>query len=394
MELQGGSAVTHTKQRKALRGIFGFKNDLKVKKMKILYLNHTTWDWILQRSQLLALEIEKENECVVADIKYLPHKDKHLRPNTQPKKMKKIYLLRGRKVPAIDRIDNFLYRLQLGNVSDYDCIWVCHPSFHKYIKKNYSGYIVYDCMDNHTALMKNAEAAKRVFSDEQELIKSASLIFASSQNLINTIPNLHNAILVRNGFVDSVIMPVKKKRIRERYKIGYFGAIERWFDFNLLKKSAVTFSNIDYYLIGPFSQEKFSESENVTIEELKENRIFPIGIVDHDSLPEAISDYDALLMPFIVNDIILAVDPVKLYEYISYGKPVISIWYPEIDRFEPYVYFYKNEGEYLKILSDLCNNGFMPKYSDEQRSSFLEKNTWERRGIQVNKALNDIQGKK
>lgn len=50
---------------------------------------------------------------------------------------------------------------------------------------------------------------------------------------------------------------------------------------------------------------------------------------------------DCLIMPFILNDIISDVDPVKLYEYISMGKNIISVKYREVKRFEKFVYFYR-----------------------------------------------------
>ena len=84
-------------------------------------------------------------------------------------------------------------------------------------------------------------------------------------------------------------------------------------------------------------------------------------------------------MPFKLNDVVLAVDPVKLYEYISYGKCIISIYYPEIERFRDFVYFYNTQEEYNEIIRNKCKDGFKPKYTKEQQKKFLEKNTWDAR---------------
>ena len=90
-------------------------------------------------------------------------------------------------------------------------------------------------------------------------------------------------------------------------------------------------------------------------------------------------DYDAPIMQFLVNDIILSVDPVKLYEYINLGKCVISVKYPEIERFEPFVYFYQSREEYIDLIERLSKNGFIPKYTEKQRTQFLEENSWDAR---------------
>ena len=44
-------------------------------------------------------------------------------------------------------------------------------------------------------------------------------------------------------------------------------------------------------------------------------------------------------MPFVVNDLIKSVDPVKLYEYLAFKVPVISVYYPEIKYFKNMLIF-------------------------------------------------------
>lgn len=347
--------------------------------MKIIYLNHTPWDWILQRSQILELELEKEFDCTVLEKKYLFNNEYNIKKNKQPKRKINIPQLRGGgKIKIINLLNNRLLWNGIKRYSkDFDVVWICHPSFFKGISKNFKGKVIYDCMDNYVEL---AKAHERAFIEEEQkcLIKRADLIFASSQRLIDSIPGMKNAKLVRNGFLPEAPLDIKKNEIKLQYQIGYFGAIESWFDFDLLLASIYKYDNLEYHLIGP---------EKKVVKDYFNEKIFLEGIVAHDDLKEFVQDYDALIMPFIINDIILAVDPVKLYEYICYGKCVISIWYPEIERFSPYVYFYHDEKEYLDLLSYLIKTGFAPKYNDEQRKQFLIENSWEERGNRVIQAV-------
>ena len=93
---------------------------------------------------------------------------------------------------------------------------------------------------------------------------------------------------------------------------------------------------IQYHFIGPVHQTRLPSHPRIIFE----------GIVEHKQLYEKTKDYDCLIMPFQINEIIRAVDPVKLYEYISLGKCVISVEYEEIKRFELFVYFYRTQEEY------------------------------------------------
>jgi hypothetical protein len=62
----------------------------------------------------------------------------------------------------------------------------------------------------------------------------------------------------------------------------------------------------------------------------------------HDRLGVAAARGDALLLPFRVDELTRAVDPVKLYEYIALGKPILSAHWDGLERFAPFVTFYRD----------------------------------------------------
>lgn len=107
-------------------------------------------------------------------------------------------------------------------------------------------------------------------------------------------------------------------------------------------------------------------------------RIHYIRPVPHDELQHMTSDADAYILPFKVNDLIEAVDPVKFYEYINFSKNIISVYYDEISRFEDFVYFYKDTNQYINVIKKLMQDNTL-KYSQEKRLKFLEESTWDNR---------------
>lgn len=359
-----------------------------MKQIRILYLNHNTWNFVLQRSQVLALELQKYFECTVADLQYFPNANYGLK-NNMPQRYKKIYQLRGAgKIKCLKKMNSILYKMQLNKANKYDCIWICHPLFFNYIPKNYSGYLIYDCMDDHSQLCK-PEDRKLLVETEKKLVKKSAIKFVSSENLKQAVYGMKDAILVRNGFIAKDIHLPQHPTNKPKYKIGYFGAIENWMDFSLMLKSKEL--GIEYHIIGPLKVNSFTiDGENYSLQDMKENGISFEGLVNHDNLWEAVKNYDALIMPFVVNELILSVDPVKLYEYIAFGKCVISVWYPEIDRFAPFVYFYHSHEEYLELLNQLTQNAFKPKYNKEMQEAFLKENSWEVRGEKIKEVIQDF----
>ena len=59
-------------------------------------------------------------------------------------------------------------------------------------------------MDNHAAFKSDEKQRKLLIQKEEELIKRADLVFATSNKLIDTVPGLNKAILVRNGYLSNV----------------------------------------------------------------------------------------------------------------------------------------------------------------------------------------------
>lgn len=345
--------------------------------MKILYLTHVNWFWIFQRPQILALFLEKDFDVTVYSKRVL-FKPLLSKNNRRPKKLKTIIQLPKENLfKVLKKINKQIYEGNLKKACQYDALWICHPIQYPDIPEDYKGVVIYDCMDNHSSLASegNKDLVKGL---EEKLIKRADIVFASSCYLQEYVLKDQESVLVRNGYNYSSIVPPKKAEQKKTYTIGYFGTISAWFDFELLRHSMEGVQGVQYKLIGP-NDTNFTGENGITLE----------GVVQHSDLGEAIKDYDALIMPFVVNDIILAVDPVKLYEYISFGKCVISVWYPEIDRFSPYVYFYKNQEEYTDLLKELKNNGFKPKYNEKQQVEFLKDNSWDARYDTIKRVLMD-----
>ena len=353
-------------------------------KKKILYLMHVDWKWIYQRPHVIAKGLEKDYDVTVAyQFNYRQQRGMQ-NNNPLPDKVVRIYNIpyEGKNIFIyfINKIWLKWYHHKFKK-EKYDIIWFTSPVMLKYVDQKCSGIKIYDCMDDEVAMRMDAENNRLVdklvlrneyVRNKKRLLEQAEYIFFSSQYLYTKFKpqSKGEMALVRNGYQQRELhYAYSEKRYRNtEFHIGYIGTIERWMDISLLKKSVSDYPNICYHLIGPCAV-PIEETENIVIE----------GVVEHKQLYYKIENYDCLIMPFKVNDIILAVDPVKLYEYISYGKCIVSVYYPEIERFSDFIYFYKTEEEYKLLLQELMENGFAPKYSKQQQEQFLYENTWEKR---------------
>ncbi len=267
-------------------------------------------------------------------------------------------------------ISNWINRKIFADIHKYDYIYLGYPLYARHIPDTYQGKIIYDCMDNYEALYPLKNSLDKLMALEKSVVKKCDMLIVSSEMLrhkMDQMAGYKKSILIRNGMVPGNIADIKKAKQKEMYDICYIGTIASWFDGDVIRKSLEKKQNIQYQLIGPYE------------EKAEDKRIIYHGPVEHSRLYETIKEFDCLIMPFKINDIVEAVDPVKLYEYISYGKCIISVYYAEIERFSDFVYFYRTEEEYIKLLDELGRIGFPPKYSKEQQENFLNENTWEQR---------------
>ena len=347
---------------------------------------HVDWDWIFQRPHIFALKLEEKYDVVTAYNYRIFNRSNYKKNKLRPIKELKLFQVPKAykfKLPRMfNTIINQYYKKKFKKQA-FDYIWICHPKMLDFIPNDYEGILIYDCMDRHSEMTTNDYYKQLYLRNENCILKDADIIFASSSFLVkdlkkrsNEITNIH---LVRNGFSEVSARNNLNKIKENSYvsKIGYIGTVASWFDFEILENSLLTTTNVEYHIIGPVEDEIMIDNEAIVFQ----------GTVPHENLQNFVQQYDCLIMPFKVNEIILAVDPVKLYEYISYGKCIISVYYPEIERFSDYVYFYNNQSEYDLLISNLIKKDFKPKYSEKEQREFLEKNTWDERMSQILKLL-------
>jgi glycosyltransferase involved in cell wall biosynthesis len=124
--------------------------------------------------------------------------------------------------------------------------------------------------------------------------------------------------------------------------IGYFGGLNEWIDWSLLVDVAIHYPDASIVLIGKRLRnvkglEKLEQQPNVHL----------LGYKNYKVLPDYLRRFDVCLIPFIINELMVAVDPTKLREYLAQGKPVVSIDLPEVRKLRDVVYIGENKQDFM-----------------------------------------------
>ncbi|MBR1930203.1 MAG: hypothetical protein IJ833_01835 [Lachnospiraceae bacterium] len=351
---------------------------------KLLYICGIDWEWIYQRPQILAEKLSEDYDVTVVFPRSIMSRNKTI-PRKANMSFRILWTLPYQeKNGLIGKIASALSQKIFADIHQFAYIYVGYPLYARYIPQDYSGKLLYDCMDDHDVLYPDQKRVERIQVQERRLIKRCDCLVVSSMELkkkADGIAGADKSVLIRNAVTIKDICAVQPPCRKERYRLAYIGTISDWFDYEPLKQSLAQLEQIEYCLIGPAKNR--AQVPGISY----------AGVVPHEQLSDTIGDVDCLLMPFQVNEIVQAVDPVKLYEYIAFGKCIISVFYPEIERFGAFVYFYRTAEEYTELVRELADKGFPPKYSERQQKEFLEENTWEKRYQLLKKILFDISGR-
>jgi len=345
---------------------------------RILYVCHVDWGWIKQRPQHLAEHLRQHFDVTVA---FRCNWRRAAMVNDFRISRSCIPLLR---VPMRDRfsflamLDTLALRISLRLLIGLirpAYIWLTWPDLYKYLPRRVRPYLIYDCMDDAQAFPREQKRAAILARTEHELVAHAQFVFVSSERLRAVLRSRHGTLktfhLLRNAFDGKPLSaPAHHRPIRRAYQIGYCGTLATWLDWDLLVKIVDALPGVELHLVGAIDP-------GAAI--VQHEKILWHGPKRHDELPAVMGEFDCLAMPFRVTPLIESVDPVKLYEYISYNKPIIAVYYDEIARFAPFVHFYRTHAEALDLVSRLMTGALDKKYSDTERRTFLAANSWRER---------------
>lgn len=249
---------------------------------------------------------------------------------------------------------------------------VQHPYWHELARVLPASRLIYDCMDHHDGF---GNTGAGIAALELALLKEAEAVVTTSQWL-REIAAAHNrnVALIRNAAEyeffsaqpDSVFQDPLGRRI-----LGYYGAIAEWMDVELLEQVALRFSDCLLLLVGADecgARQRLGSLPNVRF----------TGEVKYAELPYYLHAMAVCLLPFRVTPLTLATNPVKVYEYLSAGKPVVAISLPELAQFEGLVAmaeaheaFCQRIGEALTTPTDTG--------SENARRQFAARNSWDQR---------------
>ncbi len=232
--------------------------------------------------------------------------------------------------------------------------------------------VVYDCMDHHPGF--HTRYPQDLIELEQNMLRSSQLVLASSRSLCAE-ASAHNVntLLLPNACDFDHFAAVRKVPSQSQSVVGYYGAIGAWFDADLVADLAERRPDWRFLVVGSTTQGDTSRLARLPNVKLA-------GEQPYASLPHWLERMDVLIIPFQITPLTRATNPVKIYEMLAAGKPVVSAPLPELEPMAPLVRFASSAEEFEReIAAALAGEAERGEELAAERRAFARRETWDSR---------------
>jgi len=242
--------------------------------------------------------------------------------------------------------------------------------------------MIYDFVDDIDVFYGDRDQIAR---GHEYLLRNADIVLATAEKLVeeakhyrsdviyspNAVEYEHFSKAARNEYLtppeDIATLVAQNQPI-----IGYYGALARWFDYNLLKQIALLRPNYQFVLIGPDYDGTLQKTDLLAIA-----NIHWLGVKPYKELPHYLQYFDVATIPFVVNEITHATSPLKLFEYMAGEKPIVITPMRESMNYAG-VFIAKSAEDFATQLDNALLKKDDSNYRMLMRKTALE-NTWDER---------------
>lgn len=219
---------------------------------------------------------------------------------------------------------------------------------------------------------------------EQRLLAKTELVLVSSRNLfqllyhkhsnVHYFPNAVDYAFFERSRISAIPRPFDLMYVGDTPVIMFVGYMSRIrFDYRLLSLICDAFPSCLVIAIGNYEAEDVAEHQ---LQQIK--NLILMGNRRFESIPSYLKCATVTIIPYLCNDLNRNVYPVKLNEYISMGKPVVSTRFsPDLENFSEVIHIADNYREFLDAIELSLNT--KEDEMEQHRLNMAETNNWSNR---------------
>ena len=227
-----------------------------------------------------------------------------------------------------------------------------------------------------------AWAGRGAVVDGYRRAADADVVFAVNEELLMRLAPRHARVVVPNAVDVSPwrdAVPDPSLAGLRRPRVGYAGTLQARVDGRLIGELATLMSEATFVIAGramsAFWHHPLGLPANVRL----------IGNIPYPRMPAVLAAMDACIVPHVVDGFTASMDPLKLYEYLAAGRPVVSTVASPNPRLAPHVRVARGAAAMADALREEIDGDSPAKR--EARRGAVAGDTWDARAATVIETL-------
>ncbi len=237
---------------------------------------------------------------------------------------------------AINRLNQrrlaiYIRRIMEQNGFSDPILWVYSPMYADIVDLLPKKAVVYDCVDRHSAYPGQINPFI-VDVMEADLVKNADFVFTTAQGLYDRLQPMNvRTALVPNGANFELFNKASRKDLpfpKDMFNIrepvfGFAGALQECIEYSFVEFAARRHMDWSFVFVG----KPLPGVNTGGLKDLK--NVHFLGLKPYKELPSYLARFDVCLNLFRSGGLAKDVSPLKFYEYLATGKPIISTPQPD-----------------------------------------------------------------
>lgn len=337
--------------------------EAKLSPIEIIYMPTLDWEWMFQRPQQLLSRM--------APLGYkVYYCNATQRPGAPPEQI-------GEGVTVVHDFPSFMASRDFSLPVVLWASWPGHWNVLEQLRAQctHNCLVVYDIVDYFPQWRKF----------DSQMTELADVLIVASQPLYERYVNSSKPVFLIRNAVDFALfnkvtqgsMPVPRDMLYVKPPvIGFIGALGNWIDVEILAALGEEADRCGWsvVLVGPPFGATIPRSSS----------IISLGYKPYHDLPCYLARFDVCILPFDRSPTAMSSNPIKLYEYLASGKPVVATSIPEALTLKELVYVAANAEEFIFLIHRALES---PMVDVERRVEFARANSWEARAMEVHHVI-------
>lgn len=225
----------------------------------------------------------------------------------------------------------------------------------------------------------------KVIGLEGRLLRSCQVGFAVARRVVEDLQALAStpvhylpmaaSWLPGTGQVEGEAEAEKDFAAVPKPRVGCVGQINSSaYDWDLIEHLSAEFPKVQFVFIGPKFKEPSSPARDRMAAIFRRPNVHWLGPKPHAYLPAYLRRFDVCFNPLIVNEHNHRRSPLRLFDYLTTDRPIVSTAIAEAFNHAPHIRIAKDKDEFRRLLGEALALKTAPDL--ERRRDYITANTW------------------